>query len=153
MNSYLMITLSGVVALLITVGILYILIRKNNNRIETGIKKFMEVSENSSPTMNLNERLKFTTDILSLLDELIATEIINERRFELFLSAKNKNLDVDEVIKNVSTRVFKAIKPQIYIHPDNILDDNYFMTYIQKKTFIEFMTFLTNGDDDTINQE
>ena len=84
MNSYLIITLSGVVALLITVGILYILIRKNNNRIETNIKNFIEVSENSSPTMNLNERLKFTTDILSLLDELIATEIINERRFELF---------------------------------------------------------------------
>ena len=113
MNLYLIITLSGVVALMITVGILYILIRKNNNKIEANIQNFMEVSEKSSPTMNLNERLKFTTDILSLLDELIATEIINERRFELFLSAKNKNLDVDEVIKNVSTRVFKAIKPQI----------------------------------------
>ena len=59
--------------------------------------------------------------------------------------AKNKNLNVDEVIEIVSSNVFNSLTNDIFINKDNILTEKYLMSYIQKKTFISYLTYIKNN--------
>lgn len=125
--------------LLITTIILLILSFKKQKEYKEKISSY-----SNYPELTL-DNLEFNRELLSFIDTLIENEIINEKRFDLFLNQKNKNIDVDKVIKDVSTRVFSAIKPEVYVDSKNIITDTYIMSYIQKKTFIFCMMYIQNN--------
>lgn len=125
--------------LLITTIILLILSFKKQREYKEKISSY-----SNYPELTL-DNLEFNRELLSFIDTLIENEIINEKRFDLFLDQKNKNIDVDKVIKDVSTRVFSAIKPEVYVDSKNIITDTYIMSYIQKKTFIICMMYIQNN--------
>lgn len=126
--------------LIVIIPLLYII--RNNNIIH---KNQMNQVLLSIPTMRINDRLRYTQELLSFIDELISIEIINEKRFDIFLDIKNKNLNVDEVIEIVSSNVFNSLTNDIFINKDNILTEKYLMSYIQKKTFISYLTYIKNN--------
>lgn len=125
--------------LLITTIILLILSFKKQREYKEKISSY-----SNYPELTL-DNLEFNRELLSFIDTLIENEIINEKRFDLFLDQKNKNIDVDKVIKDVSTRVFSAIKPEVYVDSKNIITNTYIMSYIQKKTFIFCMMYIQNN--------
>ena len=126
--------------LIVIIPLLYII--RNNNIIH---KNQMNQVLLSIPTMRIDDRLRYTQELLSFIDELISIEIINEKRFDIFLDIKNKNLNVDEVIEIVSSNVFNSLTNDIFINKDNILTEKYLMSYIQKKTFISYLTYIKNN--------
>ena len=91
------------------------------------------------------DRMEYTNQLLILIDTMITVEIINEKKGEILLNKKEKNIDADEVIKNISDTVFNGISPNVVIHPDNILTSKYIMKYIQKRTVYMVLSYITDG--------
>lgn len=127
---------------------LYI-IKKYENGILNEIKKFksdikkeIENTSDISITMMLDDRIGCCRDLLSLIDTLIENEIVNERRYEIFLDKKNNNLDIDNVISSVATNVFESIRKDVITDPNNILTEKQIMRYIQQKTFSLYLMYL-----------
>ena len=93
-------------------------------------------------TMRIDERLQYNKDLIAFIDDLVMTELINSKRFDIFLKTDKKNIDFDKVLTDVSTNVFNALKPEVFVSPDNILTDDYLMKYIQKRTFLVYFNYL-----------
>ena len=96
------------------------------------------------PTMRVDERLQYNKELISFIDELVTTELVNNKRFDIFLKTDRKNIDFDKVLTDVSTDVFNALKPDIFVNPDNILTSDYLMKYIQKRTFLMYFQYIEN---------
>lgn len=96
------------------------------------------------PTMRVDERLQYSKELISFIDELVTTELVNNKRFDIFLKTDRKNIDFDKVLTDVSTDVFNALKPDIFVNPDNILTSDYLMKYIQKRTFLMYFQYIEN---------
>ena len=96
------------------------------------------------PTLNIKERVSATKELFSLIDVLIEYEILNNRRFEIFLEKKNKNLDFENVLKDVGKTVFQSISPDVYTDKNNLVTKTCIMQYIQKRVFVEYFSYLKN---------
>lgn len=132
--------ISCLLIVILTVIIIY-------NKIEK--KKLQQLLANEQPlsqaTLSIDDRLEYTKNLLSFIDDMITAELINEKRFDIFLDKPNKNINFDKVLKNISNAVFIALKPEIFINNENILTKDYLMSYIQKKTFIIYFTYIQNN--------
>lgn len=100
--------------------------------------------EKRIPTITIDKRLEFNIELLHFIDAMVELEVINQKRFDIFLDKPSKDLDVDRVLQDVSKKIFESLKPEIYTAPDNIVTAEYLMDYIQKKTFITYFTYLKN---------
>lgn len=94
-----------------------------------------------SPSMPIGDRVDSTNQLLELIDAMISLEIMSTKRFEIFLDKKSKNIDFDNVISEVSTSVFESIKPNVFDDKDNIVSSQYLMSYIQKRTLVQYLTY------------
>lgn len=108
-----------------------------------------QISE-STPVLNVAERVQFTNDFYKFIDEQISTEIINERKTEILLiqanpAEKPKNLDFDNVITKVSNTVFDSIRKDVYIDPNHIVTESAIMSHIQKRTVLLYLTYLNEN--------
>jgi hypothetical protein len=146
-----------IASLLFIIGIANLIkgirIRRENNELIVDVaaqvqEKVDELNEIPEPSMNLNERLTYTKDILEFIDSLIDMELIYAKKDELFLknsdgdSAPLKNTDFDQIISTISSNVFTALKEDVYKSPDNILEDVYLLRYIQKRTVLSYLTYV-----------
>ncbi len=95
------------------------------------------------------QRLQFTNDLLEFIDKLIDVELLNNKRFDIILDEVNNtrkpSIDVNESLTEISTTVFEAIKPDIFVTPYSVLTEDYLMKYIQKRTFIKYMVYLNES--------
>lgn len=131
-----------ILSILLVVSIILLIISfRKQKKYKSAILSF---SDSNYPELTL-DKLEFNKELLSFIDFLIENEIINEKRFDLFLNQKDKNIDIDNVIKDVSTKVFCALKPEVYTDSKNIITETYIMSYIQKKTFIVCMIYIQNN--------
>lgn len=96
------------------------------------------------PTMRIDERLQYNKELIGFIDDLVTTELVNNKRFDIFLKTDKKNIDFDKVLTDVSTNVFDALKPDVFVNPDNILTSDYLMKYIQKRTFLMYFHYIEN---------
>lgn len=94
------------------------------------------------PNMRIDERINATKELFNLIDLLIDYEIINNRRFEIYLDKKDTNLNVDQMLKDVSSAVFKFIKTDIFVDKNNIVTYECLFNYIQKRTFVEYFNYI-----------
>lgn len=108
------------------------------------------VSLQKSPSMMGDDRIKYTNDLLLFIDNTITSELLNEKRFDIFLHQQNKNLDFDEVIKKVSSNTFNAIQKNIFMDENLMVTPEYLMRYIQKKTFITYFTYIQKNVSDQL---
>jgi hypothetical protein len=129
-------------ALLVSV---IIRLSKTKKSIQKTNAQALEAMASRIPSLNVNQRLEYNKNLLSFIDDMINLEILNEKRFSIFLNQPDKNLDIDNVLKKISTKVFESIQPELYNDPNNILTSEYIMSYIQKKTFIVCLTYIQNN--------
>ena len=112
-------------------------------------KKLDEYKEllDDHPTIPVNERISATTELLAILDELVTYNLVNNRRYDILLKQESKDINFDNVIQDVSQEVFESIRPDIFTDTNNILTETALMSYIQKKVFFEYFTYLQNKSD------
>lgn len=148
-NTVIFISIIVIVLITIIYLILFIGYIRRKNKILRAMEKdaidsIVEI-RNKTPALALDTRVSVTEDILGLIDSMISTELINIKRFEIILNKPSKNLDYEEVIKIVSDKVFHAIEPDVLTSPDIILTSSYLLDYIQKRTSIEYLTYIKNN--------
>lgn len=105
---------------------------------------------NSTPNLDIGQRVAATKELFSLIDTLIEYEIINNRRFEIFLEKKNKNLDFENVLQDVGQTVFESLASDVYTDKNNLVTKECIMKYIQKRVFVEYFLYLKNNNQGDI---
>lgn len=114
----------------------------------TDVIKSLQKRENDISIDSI-QRLEFTNDLLEFIDKLIDVELLNNKRFDIILdevnSTRKPSIDVNESLTDISTTVFEAIKPDIFVTPYSVLTEDYLMKYIQKRTFIKYMVYLNES--------
>lgn len=111
--------------------------------LETTTNFISEHIENASKsTASLQTRVDAGEALLALIDTMIVSEIISRRKYEIFLGEKNKNLDVDNMVRDISQSVFKGLNDNIFENPDNIFTDEYIMAYIQHRTVEQYLSYI-----------
>lgn len=136
------------IGLVIIIGVLCIVmmdIIHDRNAAFITYEETINELKSSVPTLSIDRRLDYNQNLLLFIDSMIELELVNEKRFELFLNKNDKNLDIDKVLKSISTTVFESLNPDIYTSSDNIVTAEYLMNYIQKKTFMVCMSYIQNN--------
>lgn len=110
------------------------------------ISQYREAFEDA-PTMNIKDRVDASESLFSLIDTLIEYSIISDREYDILLKKKSKNLDVDKAIERIATSVFNWINPTIYTDVNSIVTAECIMTYIQKRTFVEYFLYLQRSSE------
>ena len=133
------IALSGFILVVISSIISIIIMKKNNKKMKDRINKL------DLPTEPLSVRIASIDSLLPLIDTMISISIISRRKFEIFLNTPNKNLDYDEVIKDVSTEVFEGLRGNIVIDSNLVFSEKYLMKYIIDKTTIAYIGYIKDN--------
>lgn len=89
-------------------------------------------------------RLHFSNDLLQFIDNLILIEINNKLKDDLILHRRIDVRSADEMAKDISETVFNALDKNLYKNQnETILNTNYIMTYITRRTLLTLMTAIT----------
>ena len=128
------------------------IIKKRNKEIEklqdhinsfvTETNEYIDTVKHNIPKMDLSSRLSYTDELLVFISNLVDIELMNSKRFEIFLNSEANDLDVDKNIEEISLIVFNGITPTLFTDPDNILTKEYLMSYIQKMTCAKVIQYI-----------
>lgn len=99
------------------------------------------------PTLNIRDRVTASESLFNLIDTLIQYSIISDREYDVLLRKKTKNLDVENSIERISTAVFQWINPTVYTDVNSVVTPQCIMTYIQKRTFVEYFLYLQRSNE------
>lgn len=146
MNSYLF-ALIIVSTLFISYGIFSFIFY--NNRKNAWANEALEVANQmqglikETPTLDIEDRVTATRELLHLIDIFISYEIINKERNALFLESNDKaHIDVDVRMEEVANEVFRGIRPDVYDDNNNLITRQYLISYIQKRTIVEYLNYV-----------
>mgnify|MGYP004632782091 FL=1 len=119
-------------------------ITDNSNQIINNFK-------DSKPTLEIDQRIKCTRELLTLIDDTVALELINNKRYEIFLNTNVNNRDIDKDIEEIARSVFNSLRPEIFSDKNLVMTDEYLMKYIQKRTFVAVFTYVDKNVTDKLN--
>ena len=158
-TEYIVMIVLGVTTLLgLIVNIVqFVVNRKKDKKVVETISAYLEsgatnTEEEEIPTSSipLAERISTTKALQDFIIQQIQLFIVVERRFEIFLDQKNKNLDTDKVIQAVANDVWKSLKLDSKVNEALIVDEEYLMKFIIHNTSILFLQYLNNNVADQI---
>ena len=138
----------GIVAVIIAVGFfsgyLY-----TSNKYASQIKEITDSSNqiindfnDNKPTLEIDQRIKCTRELLTLIDDTVSLELINNKRYEIFLSSNANNRDIDKDIEDIARSVFESLRPEVFSDKNLVMTEEYLMKYIQKRTFVAVFTYV-----------
>ena len=104
--------------------------------------KIVAQYEDDHPTLEIDQRIKCTRELLTLIDDTVSLELINNKRYEIFLSSNINNRDIDKDIEDIARSVFESLRPEIFSDKNIVMTDEYLMKYIQKRTFVAVFTYV-----------
>lgn len=114
--------------------------------------KIKEITDNSNqiindfndnkPTLEIDQRIKCTRELLTLIDDTVSLELINNKRYEIFLNSNINNRDIDKDIEDISRSVFESLRPEVFSDKNLVMTEEYLMKYIQKRTFVAVFTYV-----------
>ena len=114
--------------------------------------KIKEITDNSNqiinsfndnkPTLEIDQRIKCTRELLTLIDDTVSLELINNKRYEIFLSSNINNRDIDKDIEDIARGVFESLRPEVFSDKNLVMTEEYLMKYIQKRTFVAVFTYV-----------
>ena len=114
--------------------------------------KIKEITDNSNqiinnftdnkPTLEIDQRIKCTRELLTLIDDTVSLELINNKRYEIFLSSNINNRDIDKDIEDIARSVFESLRPEVFSDKNLVMTEEYLMKYIQKRTFVAVFTYV-----------
>lgn len=129
--------------LILILTIRNILQRKKEVFLNKVTEQLTTENEKEPEQLTYDKKLDYNKKLLDFIDNLVTIEIINATRFDLMLDNNKPNkIDADKTIESVATSVFNALKPDIFIGRDTLLQEDYLMKYIQKKTFIVYISYI-----------
>lgn len=111
-----------------------------------------EAKDDGKPTLEIDQRIKCTRELLTLIDDTIALELVNNKRYEIFLNANVNNRDVDKDIEEIASNVFNSLKPEIFSDKNLVMTEEYLMKYIQKRTFVAVFTYVDKSVTDKLTE-
>lgn len=121
--------------------------RRKFKKLNAQVEACIETTDNlkmAYPTMDVQSRLNFTKDFLEFIDGLVLSELINSKRFDLFLEKPSLDINFDNTMKEMSEEVFNAIKPELFTNPNLIMNKDYILRYITKKVFLIYFQYVEN---------
>ena len=96
----------------------------------------------NKPTLEIGQRIKCTRELLTLIDDTVSLELINNKRYEIFLSSNINNRDIDKDIEDIARSVFESLRPEVFSDKNLVMTEEYLMKYIQKRTFVAVFTYV-----------
>ena len=87
----------------------------------------------------LEVRVASTNAVLNLIDTIIRNEVVSVLKTYASLGEPYKTMNTADDIEKISTKVFNALKKEIFADNDTVLTDEYLMTYINERTTLEFL--------------
>lgn len=96
----------------------------------------------NKPTLEIDQRIKCTRELLTLIDDTVSLELINNKRYEIFLSSNINNRDIDKDIEDIARSVFESLRPEVFSDKNLVMTEEYLMKYIQKRTFVAVFTYV-----------
>ena len=96
----------------------------------------------NKPTLEIDQRIKCTRELLTLIDDTVSLELINNKRYEIFLSSNANNRDIDKDIEDIARSVFESLRPEVFSDKNLVMTEEYLMKYIQKRTFVAVFTYV-----------
>lgn len=110
------------------------------------INQYNEALSNK-PTINIAERVQATQDLFALIDTLIDYEIISDREYEILLNKKSSKIELEDSVSRIATNVFNNINPNTFMDINNVVTDKCLMSYIQKRTFVEYFSYIQQNNE------
>lgn len=145
--NYLIYVLIGILILFfLYIGFTIFFYRRKKAEWSYIMQQYREALEDK-PTINIRDRVLAAQDLFKMIDILIEYEIVSDREYEILLQKKSNKIDLEDSVKRISTAVFSKIKPSVYTDVDNIVTEQCLMSYIQKRTFIEYFTYLQKNNE------
>lgn len=108
--------------------------------------------DDDKPTLEIDQRIKCTRELLTLIDDTVALELINNKRYEIFLGGKQNFRDVDSDIEEIATNVFNSLRPEVFSDKNLVMTEEYLMKYIQKRTFVAVFSYVDKNVTDQVTQ-
>lgn len=105
----------------------------------------------NKPTLEIDQRIKCTRELLTLIDDTVSLELINNKRYEIFLNSNVNNRDIDKDIEDIARSVFDSLRPEIFSDKNLVMTEEYLMKYIQKRTFVAVFTYVDKNVTDKLN--
>lgn len=99
----------------------------------------IKLYDKNTMILRLESRVRSTDAILKLIDTIISNEVTGTLKTYMRLSDKYNNINTADDIAQISTRVFGAIKKEIFEDNDTVITDEYLMRYINERTTLTFL--------------
>ncbi len=99
----------------------------------------IKLYDKNTMILRLESRVKSTDAILKLIDTIISNEVTGTLKTYMRLGDKYNNINTADDIAQISTRVFNAIKKEIFEDNDTVITDEYLMRYINERTTLTFL--------------
>lgn len=154
------ISLASVCGIAIIINIVQaILHRKQNKKVAETISAYIasrnEETQSALPVMEepdipLSERISTTQALMSFIENQVKLRIISERRWEIFLKTKNKNLDVDKVIHDVSMDIWNSIHENVKKSNSLIVDEAFLMKYVTDTVTTTYLIYINENVADQL---
>jgi ribonucleotide reductase alpha subunit len=134
-------------------GLVYVRYNHKINKVVTETQNLINRIQDSTPTLEIDQRIKCTRELLTLIDDTVTLELVNNKRYEIFLDKRGKNMDIDKDIEEISKAVFNSIKPEIFSDKNLVMTKEYLMRCITKRTFVAVLTYVDKNMMDQLTQK
>lgn len=134
-------------------GLVYIRYNHKINKVVAETQNLINRIQDSTPTLEIDQRIKCTRELLTLIDDTVTLELVNNKRYEIFLDKRGKNMDIDKDIEEISKTVFNSIKPEIFSDKNLVMTKEYLMRCITKRTFVAVLTYVDKNMMDQLTQK
>lgn len=91
-------------------------------------------NENETTNSNVMDQFTFSISIMDLIDRLIGIEVEKLITGFILIDKKYEMTNFDTDIKTITDTVYKAIRPEVYVSHDMLLDQEYLIKTIQERT-------------------
>lgn len=156
MSIYLVIAIAMIAFIIgaaIASRIVYVRYNYKINKVLADTQNLINKIQDSTPTLEIDQRIKCTRELLTLIDDTVTLELVNNKRYEIFLDKKGKNMDIDKDIEEISKAVFNSIKPEIFSDKNLVMTKEYLMRCITKRTFVAVLTYVDKNMMDQLTQK
>ena len=93
----------------------------------------------------INIMIDSSRELMDLINDLVRIELIIYARGDFLIpnnSQKKLNVNYDDAITEISTKVFESLKSTIYVNANHIFNSEYLIRYIQNITIIQYFQHL-----------
>lgn len=94
----------------------------------------------------IENRVANTAAVLDMMSYLIHGEIIKKISLLSLMNASYNFLNIDNDVKEVSEKVFNALKKDIFVSEEILITEDYLMEHISKNTMIELSAALKEAN-------